>query len=479
MTEEKHTFDALENIKRWCEALSGAYVPKAINAGMLALLVELECAIEKFQRMRKRFVSNLPENVTAREFESWLNWLCNGMPDPEKLFQTGMLENRIADDVDLARMSMENENVDSIPESFWNRFVSAERLDNVVTGSILKKYEAPFPNDRQWEEDCVAVALNGVGGLHYVIRGWVEDKTELLRYIIREIISQLEFPSDQALKNVLRHYWSQYMADKIKGREHINVEVFRFFCDHQRHRNYGALLKREEDKARTQLQQRLEKWGVDLENLIRTDNPEKALMIDEREAGLVIYRHVSDLHGKPELLKELFACFGLFMEWRMYRKERLRLDNGPRASAPSSSQPPQKEAFEVPAAWKSAFCGQLTSNPAACIKLQETLRAVNPDINKGRGKQSERKNWIHVCHAWRRLKLLKSNCIPQSFAEAVNAVCPKRSVGSITKTFSDKPWEEAHLKDSDRDRIAELVNLFQPVSDLMDHTKPHADSPKR
>lgn len=478
MTEEKHTFDALENIKRWCEALSCAYVPKAINSGMLALMVELECANEKYGRMRKRFAGNLPKNVTVREFEDWLDWLCNKKPDFESLFRGRTMDERIAADEDLARLSMKPEDIDSIPDTSWKPFVSAQGLDNAVTASILEKFHAVSPNDRSVEESEVTGALGAVDNLQYVICNLIEDKMETLECIIRDIIFQLEYPSDQALRNVLRHYWKPYAADKKAGREHVKLEVHRFFYDHQAHRNYRELLDREAEKAKNRLLQNLEQWNIDPEDLIRNGRGE-ALMIDEREAGLAIYRRMPDLCREPKLLKELTECFEFFIRWRMHRKERLRLDDASIMAKPASPQLSPQKAFKVSTAWKCAFCGRLTSNPDACAKLQETLRTVSPNINKGRGKQSERKNWIHVYHAWMQLKLLKSNCIAQSFAEAVNAVCPDRSVGSITKTFSDKGWEEKHLKDSDRDRIAELVTLFLPVRDLLDGAESHADFQKR
>lgn len=429
MREDDAYFGMLKNLENACRFLRESGSVTVCRMGMFPLLLELYRAIEFYEQMAYNFQEyELPQDVTVSDFEYWAHRLLPYEPDS---VTADIYPWRREDE---RRLSVKDDRAvlwkvacDLVP-------LSMDEYDEEHRFAFRDKVESMREQLEQW---------NLVDTIDWGFR----KLTDVLRTIVEAFYS----PTDTVLSGLYYDFLARTVFDRA------SKPYGRWACwkiDHMEREDYLP---------------QLEAWIAELKAEIDTqpyggkewnrffNMAGNKVEVVEKEVGRLLWRNLKQYKEDDGLAHGLFVYLGI---WEAAHTERLRL-TAQKAEA------------------SSCLSKALEKNAEAKDCLVQILKDIYPSINSGRGRHSERKTWIHVYHAWNKLGLLEGEFVPKHFGATVFGMCSQRTAESIEKTFAKKDYSEKHLKDSDRDRIAELVTLFLPVRDLLDGAESHADFPKR
>lgn len=429
MREDDAYFGMLKNLENACRFLRESGSVTVCCMGMFPLLLELYRAIEFYEQMANDFQEyELPQDVTVSDFEYWAHRLFPYEPDS---VTADIYPWRREDD---RRLSVKDDREvlwklsrDLVPLS-WNKYDGESCL------AFCDKVESMREEMEQWNlVDTIDWGFRKLAG------------------VLWKIIETLDSPAQPVLSSLYGEFLEKMYSIRPDNR-HRKWKLWKI--DHEKREDYLPQLDAWIAELRAEID--IQPYGGKEWNRFFKVEGDQMWVVTE-EVGRLLWRNLQQYRDDDDLLCRLYEHLD---NWEFSHTERLRL-TAQKAEA------------------SSCLSKALEKNAEAKDCLVQILKDIYPSINSGRGRHSERKTWIHVYHAWNRLGLLEGEFVPKHFGATVFAICSQRTAESIEKTFAKKDYSEKHLKDSDRDRIAELVTLFLPVRDLLDGAESHADFQKR
>ncbi|MCQ2269113.1 MAG: hypothetical protein MJZ83_09615 [Bacteroidaceae bacterium] len=456
MQNNKNAFSALQNIELWCNSIKNANTVTAKCAGMLALLMEVEYAIEKYRSMAERFKTQLPTDVTVKDFEEWAEkldeirsmYILKDIKD----YNNNYFKNRKDDDHDIeeAFSMAETDKMDtgqSVPMSF----IDEQLAENIANLKNFVPYLEPAERV-QVDNNTIRIADARTKVLELEIGSILTTKFRWLTTIIEDIIELLTTPTKEAFHEIYVHFCCIFYENR--GLKHCDRQEEEWIEDHEDKTNFLELLDEKITNLRKEINENF--YGETWDDFFKMyDN---LMIIETVKTGRYIYRNLDLFKNKPDYLNQFLIHLFHWIGFNNIKNER----NG-RLKRPNTEDENKQEVVNdilLPEIFKDS----LRNNPARTELLLNIIRKdIIPRVTERKGAKDKKWRWPHVYYAFKdpRLDFIAADTAKIAFGRAMHDIENSLVANNIAQTFKDLNPKFPLVPD--QAIITDMVNLFKAV----------------
>lgn len=459
MQNNKNAFSALQNIELWCNSIKNANTVTAKCAGMLALLMEVEYAIEKYRSMADRFKFQLPLNVTVHDFEEWtgkidtLRSTCI-LSDIEDYCGDYFVNLTDGDqdirDVFAVRMSDEDLFKQPLP-----MLVLDEELAMNIDCFKNLEYLTMSMIEEDLKEKRIKIADARSKILKLKLGLVINDKFCVLSSIIDTIIELLTAPTEDAIYDVYENYSIPFLMDG--GERYCERQIMKWVADYGDKTNIIELLDEKIASLRKDIMETFygDKWDTLFEET------EYGFQTDNSAIGRYIYRNLGLFKDNPDNINRFFTHLNLWEYFNDYKdREIARVEDAEQTIAKDENNQEIVQDILLPEIFKDS----LRNNPARTELLLNIIRKdIIPRVTERKGAKDKKWRWPHVYYAFKdpRLDFIAADTAKIAFGRAMHDIENSLVANNIAQTFKDLNPKFPLVPD--QAIITDMVNLFKAV----------------